>query len=53
MLWNDTYEIYKHLLKNIEKSFVVFTGELKYDERWARANQFTLQEEYSTFEVLN
>jgi DNA polymerase-3 subunit alpha len=48
MLWNDTYEIYKHLLKNIEKSFVVFTGELKYDERWARANQFTLQEEYST-----
>lgn len=53
MMWNDTYEIYKHLLKGIEKSFIVFTGEIKYDEKWAKANQFTLQEDYTRFEVLN
>ena len=53
MMWNDTYEIYKHLLKGVEKSFIIFTGELKYEEKWAKSNQFTLQEGNSRFEVLN
>jgi len=52
MLWNDTYEIYKDDLKNIEKSFIIFDAQLRYEAKWVKGNQFTLQEN-SKFIVLN
>ena len=52
MLWNDTYEIYKDELKNIEKSFVIFNAQIRYEDKWVKGNQFTLQEN-SKFIVLN
>ena len=44
MVWSEEYENFKTLLKNSEKSLLIFEGEVKYDARWSKANQFTLKE---------
>jgi DNA polymerase III alpha subunit len=44
MVWSEEYENFKTLLKNSEKNLLIFEGEVKYDARWSKANQFTLKE---------
>ena len=44
MIWSDEYENFKEQLKGCERKLVVFDGELRYDSKWAKANQFTLKE---------
>lgn len=44
MIWSDEYENFKDQIKNSERRLIVFDGELRYDARWAKANQFTLKE---------
>jgi DNA polymerase-3 subunit alpha len=44
LIWSDEYSRFEEELKQCEKSFIVFDGELRYDEKWARANQFTLKD---------
>ena len=51
IMWNGEYEIFKDRLKGIEKSFLIFSGELRYEEKWTKGNQFTLKD-YSDFIVL-
>lgn len=45
MIWSDEYECFKDQLKGCEKSLILFTAELRYDAKWAKANQFTLNSE--------
>jgi DNA polymerase-3 subunit alpha len=44
MVWSEEFENFKEQLKNSEKSLLIFEGEVKYDARWSKANQFTLKE---------
>lgn len=51
ILWNEEYLRYKDVLLGAEKSLVVFNAEMKYEDKWVKGNQFTLQEN-SDFYVL-
>lgn len=51
MVWFNEYEKFKDKFKNIEKSFIIFSGELKFEPKWTKGNQFTLKE-YSDLLVL-
>lgn len=42
LVWADQYSEFKPILKNCEKSLIVFSGDLKYDGKWANENQFTV-----------
>ena len=44
MIWTDEYLRFKEQLKGCEKSLILFSGELRYDPNWSKANQFTLKE---------
>ena len=44
MIWADEYENFKSQIKGSEKSLIIFNGEVRYDDKWAKANQFTLKE---------
>lgn len=44
ILWNDEYNRYKDILTGAEKSFIIFNAEMKYEDKWVKNNQFTLQE---------
>lgn len=44
LIWSEEYERFAEQLKDCEKSFIIFSGGLRYDEKWARANQFTLKD---------
>ena len=44
MIWSNEFEDFKAQVKGSEKNLVIFEGELRYDEKWAKANQFTLKE---------
>jgi len=44
MVWADEFEKFESILKNSEKSILIFDAELKYDAKWAKSNQFTLKE---------
>ena len=44
LLWPGEYENFKAQLKNAEKSLIIFDAEVKYDAKWAKANQFTIKE---------
>lgn len=44
-LWGDAYQVHKHLLgKGIEKTLILFSAELKFNERFGNNNQFTVSE---------
>ena len=43
ILWNEEYKQFKDQLKGSEKSLIIFEAELKYDGKWAKANQFVLK----------
>ena len=45
LLWSDEYAKFKDQLKGAEKSLIIFSGEIKYDPKWSKANQFTLRED--------
>ena len=49
MVWSEEFENFKDVIKNSEKSLLIFEGELKYDGRWSKANQFTLKENSKLF----
>ncbi len=51
VIWSDEYEEFKEQLKGCEKSFILFSAELKYEAKWTKGNQFTLQE-HSQLKVL-
>jgi len=44
MVWSEEFENFKEQLKGSEKSLILFEGELRYDSKWAKANQFTIKE---------
>lgn len=44
MVWADEYTNFAEQLKGCEKSLIVFEGELKYDAKWSKGNQFTIRE---------
>ena len=44
LIWSEEYSILKDKLKGCEKSLIVFSGELRYDPKWSKANQFTFKE---------
>ena len=44
MVWSEEFENFKTQLKGSEKNLIIFEGELRYDAKWARANQFTIKE---------
>ena len=50
LLWPSEYENFKVQLKDAEKKLVVFDAEVKYDAKYAKANQFTIKEN-SMFKV--
>ena len=52
ILWSDEYKTFKKQLEGIEKSFIVFDAEIKFESKWDKANVFTLKEN-SEFIVLN
>ena len=51
MMWTGEYELFGELLKGAEKRLLIFSGEIKYDPKWSKSNQFTLRES-SSFIVL-
>jgi len=42
MIWSEEYARFKKDLKDCEGSIILFNGELAYDVKWAKGNQFTL-----------
>lgn len=44
VIWSGEYERLKEELKTIEKKAIVFNAEIKYESKWVKDNQFTLQE---------
>jgi DNA polymerase III subunit alpha len=44
LIWSEEYSRLEEEIKRCEKSLIVFTGELRYDAKFAKANQFTLKE---------
>lgn len=51
LIWSEEYSRFEDQLKGCEKSFIVFSGGLRYDPKWSKANQFTLKET-SSLEIL-
>lgn len=51
IIWSEEYKRIKSLLDGIEKSFLMFDAELKFDSKWEMKNVFTLKEN-SKFVVL-
>lgn len=45
LVWSEEYSRFKAQLKGAEKHLIVFSGELRYDEKWTKGNQFTLKSE--------
>lgn len=52
MVWNEEYVRFKKELKKCDKSFVLFSGNLRYEDKWTKGNQFTLTKD-SFFKVYN
>lgn len=52
ILWADEYKRLKKQMEGIEKSFIVFDAEIKFESKWDKCNVFTLKEN-SDFIVLN
>ena len=52
ILWSDEYQSFKKKLEGVEKSFILFDAELKFDSKWDKTNVFTLKEN-SDFIVLD
>ena len=44
MVWSNEFENFKDQIKGAEKNLIVFDGELKYDSKWSKSNQFTIKE---------
>ena len=44
MVWSEEFANFKSQLKGSEKNLIIFDAELRYDARWAKANQFTIKE---------
>jgi len=44
IIWSEEYARFEEILKNCEKSFIVFSANLKYEAKWTKGNQFTLTE---------
>ena len=45
LVWSEQYKDLREKLKGSEKSLMVFSGELKYDPKWSKANQFTINDD--------
>ena len=52
MIWADEYAQYKKQLAGCEKSLIMFNGLLKYDVKYSKANQFTINKETKIY-ILN
>lgn len=51
IIWSDAYADWEDELTGCEKGFILFSGELKYDPKWTKGNQWTITEE-SVLKVL-
>lgn len=43
MIWSEEFKKFENELIDCEKSLIVFSAGIRYDEKWAKANQFTLK----------
>ena len=43
LVWSDEFAEFGDIIKKSEKRLLIFDGELRYDPKWSKANQFTLQ----------
>ena len=43
LIWSEEFSKFEKELTGCEKSLIIFNGSIRYDEKWARANQFTLK----------
>lgn len=44
LVWPEEFAKFKDQIKGSEKQLIIFEGELRYDPKWSKANQFTLKE---------
>ncbi len=44
LVWSEEFAKFKDQIKGSEKQLIIFEGELRYDPKWSKANQFTLKE---------
>ena len=44
IIWSDQYEEFKEELKDCEKKIMIFSSEVKYEEKFTKGNQFTLKD---------
>ena len=44
MVWSNEFEEFKNQLKGSEKNLILFDAELRFDDKWAKSNQFTIKE---------
>jgi DNA polymerase-3 subunit alpha len=51
VIWASEYERFKDLLKDCEKKIIIFSAEIKYEDKYTKGNQFTFKSE-SFLEVL-
>jgi DNA polymerase-3 subunit alpha len=45
IIWADEYENFKNELKVCEKNIIMFSAEVKYEEKYTKGNQFTFKPE--------
>jgi DNA polymerase III alpha subunit len=43
LVWSSEYERFEDILKGAEKRLMIFEGDIKYDPKWTKGNQFTIQ----------
>lgn len=44
LIWSEEYSEFEHLLLGCEKKLIIFEAALRYDEKYSKANQFTLKD---------
>lgn len=45
VIWNEEYEKIKEELEICEKSFIIFSAEIKYESKYTKGNQFTFKKD--------
>ncbi|UXQ88847.1 DNA polymerase III alpha subunit [Tenacibaculum phage Larrie] len=42
LVWSEEYNTFESEISKAEGSFIIFSGDLRYDEKYSKSNQFTL-----------
>ena len=43
LIWSEEFANFSDHIKGSEKRLIIFNGELRYDPKWSKANQFTIK----------